>query len=108
MNSSVDHGPAFEENMSKIVMMTPSILNTPAPENEQSQHSSIPSHRTNNALDKSTSKPKKTIIRRKRKKSRAEKVSDVIDDRGSDLSGGDESPYYNLKPETVPFTDLKS
>jgi hypothetical protein len=40
----------------------------------------------------------------------AERVSDVIDDRGSDLSGGGESPspYNNLKPETVPFADLKS
>jgi hypothetical protein len=39
----------------------------------------------------------------------ADRVSDVIDDRGSDLSGGgDESPYLNMKPETVPFSDLKS
>ena len=62
------------------------------------------------ALDKS--KPKKTIIRRKRKKSMADRVSDVIDDRGSDLSCGDETPIAKKihEPHQGSFliNDLKS
>lgn len=41
-----------------------------------------------------------------------DRVSDVIDDRGSDLSCGDETPIakktHEQHPGTLPFSDLKS
>jgi hypothetical protein len=51
-------------------------------------------------------------VRRKRKKSIVDRVSDVIDDRGSDLSCGDETPINKKTQEAhhgaFPMNDLRS